>query len=90
MFTRAYPLDWGSRIMARTIKVRYGIGDNVKHFTGVKGKVTAIYRRGRNTAYEFSYLRDGNEPASCNCEECELEGLVDGQAMVGFRKAGRG
>jgi len=75
--------------MARTIKVKYGIGDNVKHFTGVNGKVTAIYRRGRNTAYEFSYLGNGNEPTSCNCEECELEELDDGQAMVGFRKASK-
>jgi len=72
--------------MARTIKVKHGIGDDVKHFTGIKGKVTAIFRRGRNTAYEFSYLKDGNEPTSCTCEECELDDVPDGEAMLGFKK----
>ena len=75
--------------MARTIKVKHGIGDDVRHFTGVNGKVTAIFHRGGRNSYEFSYLKDGTEPTCCNCEECELEEVSDGDAVVGFRnKAG--
>ena len=71
--------------MAKTITTRFGIGDNVRHFTSVQGKVTAIFHRGGRNAYEFSYLKDGSEPVCCNCEECELEELPDGEAMIGFR-----
>ena len=75
--------------MFKTIKVRHGIGDNVRHFTGVNGKVTAIFHRGNKNAYEFVYLKDNNEPSACNCEECELEELPDGEAFVGFRNGKR-
>jgi len=59
------------------------MGEDVRHFTGIKGKVTAIYHRGGKNSYEMSYLR-GDEPTSCICEECELEELPDGEAMLGF------
>jgi hypothetical protein len=72
--------------MARSIWVKYGIGDRVRHFTGVRGKVTAIFHRGGKNAYEMSFLRDGSEPTSCICEECEFDDLPDGEAMLGFKK----
>jgi hypothetical protein len=68
--------------MAKTIEVKYTIGDNVKHFTGVPGKVTAIFHRGGKNTYEMSYLKDGDEPTCCNCEECELE--TDTDSKMGF------
>ena len=76
--------------MAKTIDVKHNIGDSVKHFTGIRGKVTAIFHRGGKNAYEMTYLKDNIEPTCCNCEECELEDLPDGEAMIGFRGNGEG
>ena len=72
--------------MAKTIKVRHGIGENVRHFTGINGKVTAIFHRGGRNSYEVSYLKGGEEPTCCTCDEWELDDLPDGEAMLGFRK----
>ena len=75
-------------MMARASKSKYRIGDNVRHFTGIHGRVTAVFTRGWGSAYEFTYLKDGTEPTCCTCEECELEELPDGKAMIGFRQRG--
>lgn len=39
----------------------------------IKGKVTAIFIRGKGISYEFSYIDKDDNPASCCREECELK-----------------
>lgn len=56
--------------MAR-ISVKYPIGAKVVIQDAVPSMVTAIFIRGKNTAYEASYL-DGDTPTSVTVEECEL------------------
>ena len=69
--------------MAR-ITVRYPIGTKVKtlHKNGIEGIVTAIFIRGHNRAYEFSYVHEGT-PTSVNVEEAEIEAL-GGEKPFGF------
>jgi hypothetical protein len=65
------------------LTTKFGIGDDVEHFTGIHGMVTAIFIRGNSRAYEMSYQSDGN-PTSCTCEECELDKLKI--KRIGFEK----
>ncbi len=54
------------------ISVKHKCGDNVS-LSGIDGRVTAIFIRGRGRVYEFSYIDSDGNPKSCNVEECELE-----------------
>ena len=59
--------------MAR-ITVKYPIGKDVEHFSGVQGRVTAIFIRGSQKTYEMSYL-SGDNPTCVTVEECELKSI---------------
>ncbi len=63
--------------------VKYDIGERVICQDKISGIVTAIYIRGKNTAYEFSYLDSNGNPQSVTCEEVELN-KEDNQAL-GFK-----
>ena len=58
------------------ITTKYKCGDNViiDHARQTKGKVTAIFIRGRGRSYEISYT-DDNGPTNCVCGECELRAV---------------
>ena len=68
-------------------EVKYDIGDRVSYDGEIPGKITAIYIRGGNTAYEFSYLNDG-KPDCTNVEEVEIEPIAEGD--LGFRSKNNG
>lgn len=68
-----------------TIEVKFAIGQDVEHFTGIRGKITAIFHRSGRNAYEMSYLK-GDTLDNTSCEECELTALPS-NGGVGFRKA---
>ena len=68
--------------MAR-INVKYSCGKKVT-CSGVEGRVTAIFIRGRGRSYEFSYVDTDGNPKSCQAEECELEPFKSND--LGFRK----
>ncbi len=72
--------------MAR-ISVKYPIGTKVItiHKNGVEGVITAIFVRGRNKAYEFSYINNSGEPVSCTMEEVEIA-PVENRKPLGFNK----
>lgn len=67
--------------MAKSAK-RYKYGDEVEHFTGVAGKITAVTTRGRHKTYEMTYLKDGTLTL-VNVEGCEIE--LPGGKEVGFK-----
>lgn len=68
--------------MAR-INVKYACGEKVC-CGDVQGMITAIFIRGKGRAYEFSYMDNNGNPASCNTEECELQSAESN--FLGFRK----
>jgi len=68
--------------MAR-VSVKYPIGRKV-NCGGIEGIVTAIFIRGRNRAYEFSYVDNNGNPTSTTCEEVEIVPLND--RRIGFGK----
>lgn len=69
--------------MAR-VNVKYPIGSKVcTKMCGIPGIVTAVFIRGRNRAYEFSYIDDG-KPTSCTVEEVEIQ--TDDIRPLGFKK----
>lgn len=72
--------------MAR-VNVKYPIGSRVHsvHEGGIDGVITAVFIRGRNRAYEFSYVNNDGNPTSVNMEEIELE-PIDQSKAVGFRR----
>lgn len=72
--------------MAR-ISVKYPIGSKVitTHKNGVEGVITAIFIRGRNRAYEFSYTNNSGEPVSCTMEEVEITS-IENKKPLGFNK----
>ncbi len=63
--------------------VKYDIGQEVTCQGKILGIVTAIFIRGKNTAYEFSYLDNNGNPASTACEEVELS--TEDEQVIGFR-----
>jgi len=67
------------------ISVKYPIGTKVTTFDGVKGMVTAIFIRGKNRTYEFSYTDTNSNPTSNNMEEVEIT-RSDDNRNVGFYK----
>lgn len=70
--------------MAR-ISIKYPIGTRVttNHKNATEGIITAIFIRGRNRAYEFSYTNNTGDPASCNVEEAEIA-LLENRKPLGF------
>lgn len=72
---------------SKTIEVKFAIGQDVVHFTGIHGRITAIFHRGGKNGYEMSYLEE-SKPTSVTCEECELE--ADQPNSIGFRKQTNG
>ena len=70
-----------------SINTKHGLGDRVRHFTGIHGMVTAVFIRSGGCAYEFSYL-DKDTPTSVNVEECELS--IQEDNPLGFRKESNG
>lgn len=70
--------------MAR-ILVKYPIGSRVvtTHKNSTEGIITAIYIRGKNRAYEFSYTNNTGDPASYNVEEAEIAPL-ESRKPLGF------
>lgn len=69
--------------MAR-VNIKYPIGTPVKTFQGIEGIITAVFIRGKNRAYEFSYTHDGN-PTSVTVEEVEIESCRE-KNQLGFGK----
>ena len=69
------------------IEVEYGIGTRVEHFTGYQGIVTAIFIRGTNINYEFTYGTPDGAIKSLSVESCELE--VSEMKPLGFKKNGK-
>lgn len=70
--------------MAR-VNVKYTVGAKVQTKLGkIEGIVTAIFIRGKNKAYEYSYIHDG-QPTSATVEEAEIEPWEELQG-IGFRK----
>jgi hypothetical protein len=63
------------------IDTHYDIGEDVVHFTGLGGRITAIHLRAGHACYEMTYMND-NGPASVNVEECEIS--KDAIAALGF------
>ncbi len=72
--------------MAR-ISIKYPIGSKVAttHKNAVEGIITAIFIRGRNRAYEFSYTNNSGEPVSCTMEEVEIV-PIESRKPLGFNK----
>ena len=68
---------------AKTIEVEYSIGEDVIHFTGVQGRITAIFHRGIN-AYEMSFCNNDGKPDVVIVAECELSSDTNGR--IGFEK----
>ena len=66
-----------------TIEVKFAIGQDVEHFTGIRGMITAIIHRGGRNSYEISYL-EGEKLTCVTCEECELSACSTG--TIGFGK----
>ena len=69
------------------IESKFGISEKVTHFSGVKGMITAIFIRGDNRAYEFSYVESDGMLARANMQECELA-KPNGNSL-GFKGNGR-
>lgn len=69
--------------MAR-ISVKYPIGSDVRYLDKVDGKITAIFIRGKNRAYEFSYIDNNGNPASSTVEEVELK--TPQNSALGFNR----
>lgn len=69
-----------------TYTTKYALGDDVEHFTGIKGKITAVHIRGTNAAYEMSY-RNGENLTACNVEEIEIN--CSDSVPVGFCGSGK-
>ncbi len=67
--------------MAR-ISVKYPIGTKVTMHGKVDGIVTAIFIRGKNKAYECSYIDSNGNPTSNTLESCEIN--KDGSGKIGF------
>ena len=53
------------------ITVKYEHGQCVACH-GIEGMITAIFIRGKNTCYEFSYVDSDGNPRGVNLDECEL------------------
>ncbi len=66
-----------------TVSVKYPINTDVEHFTGIRGRVTAIFLRKGHRSYEMSYLAD-DKPTCCNVEEGEISLICAGK--FGFKK----
>lgn len=66
-----------------TIETKFSIGDSVTHFTGIPGMVIAIFHRGGENTYEFSFLKD-DAPSCVNAQECEL--YPDSDHNMGFKR----
>lgn len=65
-----------------SIRVKYKYGQKV-NYDGIPGRVTAIFCRGRNRAYEFGYVdKDGNPVKTC-VEECEIQAIEPDR--IGFK-----
>lgn len=66
------------------IETKFSIGDEINHFTGVSGMVTAIFHRSGMNCYEMTFLDDG-KPACINVHECEIS--TKEKSGLGFKKA---
>lgn len=71
--------------MAR-ISIKYPCGKKVT-CSGVPGRVTTVFIRGKGRSYEFSYVDTDGNPKSCQAEECELESIEPNQLGFGRQYA---
>ena len=71
--------------MAR-ISVKYPCGTKVQSALpgGPAGVITAVFIRGKNRAYELSYIDSGHNPTSVTVEEPELVSFNRAPPKVGF------
>ena len=69
------------------IESLFGIGDDVEHFTGIAGRITAIFHRNGQNCYEFTHLDSEGRIVSINCEECELSTKTNNS--MGFGRNGQ-
>ena len=67
-----------------TIYSRFALGENVVHFTGTHGMITAIFHRAGRNSYEMSFCDNDGIPACRSVEECELD--ISKNGSLGFEK----
>ena len=62
--------------------MKYKVGDEVTHFTGINGMVTKVLHD--TNTYWFVYLKDNGELDRIDIEECEIS--LEENRKIGFGK----